>query len=116
MEFGLSFDCSLSFTEIVEQLNQIGPWAWRDRDSAWYGNLASARTESLRLDVIESGPNEVPGGRVDAGNGQQFAISVRGRSEHPLPEQEWATLEASVRTELLPRLGASNVQPTDTID
>ena len=112
----MSFDCSLSFTEIVERLNRIGPWAWYERDSAWYGNLASARTESLRLDVIESGPNEIPDGRVNAGNGQQFAISVRGESKHPLPEHEWAALEARVRTELLPRLGASNIQPTDTID
>lgn len=30
-----------------------------ERDSAWYGNLASARTETLLRDLIESGLNEV---------------------------------------------------------
>jgi len=116
LSYGLSFDSPLSFDEIVERLNAAGPWAWRERDSAWYGNLASARTESLLLDLIESGPNEVPGGSVDAGNGQRFALSVRARREHPPTAAEWEALEAWLRTELLPQCGATDIKPTDPID
>ncbi len=114
--FGLSFNCSLSFGEILARLNEIGPWVWRERDSAWYGNLASARTETLRLDLIESGANEVPGGTVDAGNGQQFAISVRPNGDRSPAAHEWSALVTRITDEILPALGALRVQPTDPID
>jgi hypothetical protein len=116
MDYGLSFDSALTFDEIVERLNAGGPWVWRERDSAWYGNLASARAESLRLDLVESGPNELPGGRVDSGNGQRYALSVRARHEHPPTAAEWETLSERLRTDLLPRCGAIDVRPTDPID
>ena len=114
-DYGYSFDCDLGFHEILGRLNEIGPWKWEEADSAWYGNLARARTPTLRLDLIESGGNEI-GGHVDAGNGQQFAISVRkGRTAQP-SEHEWAAVELAIRTELLPSLGARDVKPTDPID
>lgn len=114
-DYGFSFDCDLGFGEILARLNQIGPWQWEEADSAWYGNLARARTKTMRLDLIESGANEI-GGHVDAGNGQQFAISVRkGRSEPPTAH-EWAAVELAIRTELLPAVGARDVKSTDPID
>jgi hypothetical protein len=116
MDYGLSFNSTLTFGEIVERLNAAGPWVWRERDSAWYGNLASARTESLRLDFFESGPNELRGGRVEAGNGQRYALSVRARHEHPPTPAEWEKLFERLRSQLLPRCGAIDVKPTDPID
>ena len=115
-DFGLSFDCALTFADILARLNQLGPWTWHERDSAWYGNLASARTETVSLDLIESGSNEIPGGSVDAGNGQPFAISVRAGRKHPPDACAWAAIEARIREVVLPALGASRVQPTDPID
>ena len=115
MDYGLSFDSALSFTEMLERLNRLGPWTWRERDSAWYGNIASVRTDSLKIDLIESGANEV-GGSVDAGNGQRYSISVRAVRQSPPPAHEWAAVEASIKSELLPLLGATGVQPTDPID
>ena len=115
MAFAFSFDCRLSFAEVVDQLNAIGPWRWEEADSAWYGNLARARTDALRLDLAESGPNELPGGRFDAGNGQRFCISVRWRGAAGSTEES-AELAARVRDVILPRLGALGVQPTDPID
>ena len=108
--YGLSFDSPLSFAEMLVLLNTLGPWPWAERDSAWYGNLASVRTDSLRLDLLESA------GNVDAGNGQQFCISVRSRGEKAPPAHEWAAIEASIRGEMLPLLRATGVQPTDPID
>lgn len=115
MDFALAFDSPLSFSDILARLNQLGPWSWRARDSAWYGNVASARTESLRLDLIESGLSDV-GGRVDAGEGRQFAISVRYRGERPPSAREQASLENRIRGEILPALGAERIAPTDTVD
>lgn len=115
MDFAFSFDCPLSFSEVMDRLNAIGPWRWEEADSAWYGNLARARTDALRLDLAESGPNEVPGGRFDAGNGQRYCISVRWRGGAGSAAESEA-LAARVRDVILPRLGARGVQPTDTID
>jgi len=115
VDYGLSFDSALSFGEMLERLNRLGPWTWQERDSAWYGNLASVRTDSLKLDLLESGANGV-GGSVDAGNGQRYSISVRAVRRSPPPAHEWAAVEASIKGELLPLLGATGVQPTDPID
>lgn len=115
VDFGLAFDSALSFSRIMERLNELGPWTWRERDSAWYFNLASARTDSLLLDLIESGPNDT-GGRVDAGNGRQFAISVRCRRGHTHSPREWAALRDRIEREILPALEAERIEPTDTID
>jgi hypothetical protein len=115
-DFGLSFDCALTFAEILERLNQLGPWSWRERDSAWYGNIASARTGTVRLDLVETGANEIPGGSVDAGNGQPFAISVRASRDRPPDARAWSAVEKRVREVVLPALGATRVQPTDPID
>ncbi len=114
-DYGLSFDSELSFGQMLERLNRLGPWQWRERDSAWYGNLASVRTDSLKIDLIESGGNEV-GGSVDAGNGQRYSISVRVVRRNPPLAHEWAAVEASIKGELLPLIGATGVQPTDPID
>lgn len=112
--FGLSFDSELSFDTMVRRLTERGPWVWRERDSAWYGNLASARTTTLRLDLLESGGNSV-GGRVDAANGRQFTLSVRpNRDRLPSPD-EWSALVALIYGDLLATLGAIRVQPTDPI-
>ena len=113
-DYGYSFDCELGFGQLLARLNEIGPWQWDERDSAWFGNIASARTKTIRLDLIESGPDEV-GGQVIAGNGQQFAISVR-KGPTPPSEHEWAAVELAIRTELLPSVGARDVRPTDPID
>jgi hypothetical protein len=114
--WGLSFDTPLPYTAILARLTELGPWAWYDRDSAYFGNIAAARTKSVALDVYESGGNQLPGGRVDAGNGQAFAISVRPRREHPPSADEWAALEHRIRTVILPALGATGIQPTEPID
>jgi hypothetical protein len=114
MDFGLSFDSSLSFEEMLERLNAIGPWTWTERDSAWFGNIAKARAGSLMLDLVESGPNQVPGGSVDAGNGQGFSISVRWRDGTTAEER--AAIEEKLRRDVLPHLGAVDVRPTDPID
>lgn len=66
MDFAIAFDSDLSFSDVLDRLEQLGPWTWRERDSAWYGNIASARTDSLLLDLVESGPNGT-GGQVDPG-------------------------------------------------
>jgi hypothetical protein len=114
-DFALAFDSAMSFADMLDRLNALGPWSWRERDSAWYGNLASARAASLRLDLLESGPNEI-GGWVAAGNGRQFSISVRGRPGLALSAHEWAAIERRVADEILPALGAVSVEPTDPID
>jgi len=66
----LAFDSDLSYWQIFETLNAVGPWQWRDRDCAWYGNLAQARAQtplgSLELYLMESGVNDI-GGIVLAG-------------------------------------------------
>jgi hypothetical protein len=117
---GFAFDSTLSFPEMIGRLNDVGPWKWHERDSAWYGSRASAHPDpgagySLRFDLIESGSNEV-GGTVVAGEGRQFCISLRFQSDRPDAESEWTRLEATLRNELLPALGAADVTPTDTID
>jgi hypothetical protein len=114
IDYGFSFDCDLSFWEIFTRLNEIGPWTWEERDSAWFGLIATARTASIKLDFFESGFDE-QGGRVEAGNGQQYAISVR-KGRVPPSEHEWAAVELGIRTELLPSLGARDIKPTDPID
>ena len=113
--YAFSFDCDLTFPRLLDRLNQLGPWVWNEADSAWYGNLARVRTETLRLDLIESGPNEIENGRVEAGNGQQFAISVRTNRSEPTPE-EWSAVRTTLVETLLPGVRACGVTPTDTVD
>jgi hypothetical protein len=116
---GLAFNSTLSFFEMIDRLNAVGPWSWHERDSAWYGNLASARSvePDLRIlfDLMESGGNEV-GGSAEAGEGRQFCLSLRFESSRPDEETRYAALEEAMRNEMLPALGASDVVPTDTID
>ena len=114
IDYGLSFDCALSFGEIVARMNEIGPWQWEDRDSAWFGPIVKVRTKSLKLDLFESSVDE-QGGRVEAGNGQQYCISVRKGRVTPT-EHEWAAVQLTIRTELLPTLGAIEIRDTDPID
>ena len=84
-------------------------------DSAWYGNIASARTDSLLLDLVESGPKGT-GGHVNAGAGRRYAISVRCRRGHSVSAREWSELEHRVRQVILPALAARSLSPTDPID
>jgi hypothetical protein len=113
--FGLSFDSELSFAAMVRLLTERGPWLWRERDSARHGNLASARTATLRLDLVASGGTGI-GGTVDAGNSQPFSLSVRPNHDHPPSPDEWSALVALIYGDILATLGAARVQPTDPID
>jgi hypothetical protein len=115
VDFAIAFDSDLSFSDVLERLEQLGPWTWRERDSAWYGNIASARTDSLLLDLVESGANET-GGHVDAGAGCRYAISVRCRHGQSVSAHEWSELEHRVRQVILPALPARSLTSTDPID
>jgi len=51
VDFALAFDSPLSFSRILERLNELGPWSWRERDSAWYGNR-SALEHRIRQQIL----------------------------------------------------------------
>ena len=46
------FECDLSIERIIAAFNAIGPWQWKLRDSAWYGDYLNTRpTEGVRVRI-----------------------------------------------------------------
>jgi hypothetical protein len=119
--FGLSFDCTLSFAEIVARLNELGPWQWHERSSTSHAKLATARPSIAQLELIETRtmpPLSYPPQRrlsPPGFNGQRFAILVRANMQGTAESFEWIALAMSIREELLPGLGATRIQPTSEI-
>jgi hypothetical protein len=110
LELAWAFDSELAFEELLARLNR-GPWTWVERDSAWYGNMGTTRTKTTKVTVIESGPNGI-GGSVRAGEGRRYCMSIsRADGDGVLH-----ALRTTIREELLPRLEARDVVPTQRID
>jgi hypothetical protein len=119
-EVAFAFDSDLRYEQVFERLNAAGPWSWRDRDSAWYGNYASAWTPtpgggSLKVKLIESGANGI-GGTVIAGSGRRYAISATFESTAESAAPEWEAIRRTITDRVLPSLEASSVCPTEPID
>jgi hypothetical protein len=121
----IAFNSDLSFHEMIARPIPMGPWKWRERDKAWYYNLASVREKSpsgrIELHLIESGPNEV-GGQVYAGGrgeARQFAMSLSLIPDGLMSsndEPEWEKLRSAFLESLLPALGAKDIRETDSIE
>jgi hypothetical protein len=48
------FVCDLSIGDMLAAFNAAGPWQWKLRDSAWYGDYLNTRpTEGVRVRVHE---------------------------------------------------------------
>ena len=109
-----AFDSDLSYEQLLELFNRMGPWSWRDRDSAWYGNLATFRSDRLELALIESGANGV-GGQVVAGGGRRYAASAVLDDDRPEADGKWQNVTSALDA-LLRAAGARNVCDTDVID
>lgn len=108
--FALAFDSALSYGTTLETLNRLGSWKWHDRDCAWYGNLATCKTNSLKLAFMESGCNELAG-EVEAGEGCRYAISF-----FLSDDGDWTAIRAAIEEDTLPAVHAHNICPTDVID
>lgn len=106
----LAFDSGLAYSEALAVLGRVTPWPWRDRDCAWYGNLATCKTGTLELAFMESGSNDV-GGTVAAGQGRRYAISAVLRGEG-----DWESVRAVLEGAFLPAVQARNICPTEIID
>jgi hypothetical protein len=121
-----SFNSALSFHELIAKPIPMGPWKWHERDKAWYNNLASVYDKSpagkIKLHLIESGPNDLPGGYVYAagrGEARRYAVSLSLLPDHGLDsniDREWTRMRTAFMEVFLPSLGARDLQETDAIE
>jgi len=50
------FTCAKSMETIQTVFNEVGPWMWEMRDSAWYGDYLNARPSTgvrVRIHLVE---------------------------------------------------------------
>ena len=104
--YAFAFHSELSLLEMLQRLNERGPWQWTARDNNDWG------------DYIVAGAIEPPHRGVvkileDDGH---FAINIELKSEAPDPQVAFASVRSIVLDQILPALEARDVVDTDDYD
>ncbi len=105
--YAYSFHSPLSMAEILERLNDLGPWQWIERDNDYWGEYISAR--ALR------DPHDHGMVKLISDEGR-YIINVYLRSKQPGAGAEFAAVRDIVFQRVLPALDASDILKTDDIE
>lgn len=101
-----TFECGLDLMELLTKLDSLGPWSWKARDSIYWGDYLSAKASddaSRKVRIYE---------RDDGG----FQIDIFFEGEGDDAESDWETFLRDILDRLLPGVGATNVEVTDTMN
>ncbi len=104
--YAYSFHSPLSMAEILERLNDLGPWQWIERDNDYWGEYISAR-------VLPDPHDGMVKLISDEGS---YIINVYLRSKQPDAGAEFAAVRDIVFQRVLPALDASDILKTDDIE
>ncbi len=100
-----AFKSDMSLEEMRQHLNAQELWSWIERDSYWYGDYISALAERdyVMLKIYDF-------------DDQGFAIDIEFKSNGLGAAKELADLQVKITGQVLPSIGAREVELTDTID
>ena len=96
-----SFTTTLKFPELLNRLNNDGPWRWMGRDSDHYGDYISCLggPDASRLKVFQEG--------------DKYVLNIRYKSDAPNAAVEWEALHRQLLEQVLPSVGARDVRATE---
>jgi hypothetical protein len=108
-----TFKSDLTIEQMLDRLNEVGPWTWMERDNDRWANYMSATPfgdalRQLNVKIITEPENQ-----------DLFAVGLIFRSESPDVDADRALLETTRRTlfdRVLPAIGARELTKTDNYE
>jgi hypothetical protein len=95
----VAFESRLSFDELYDRLNEIGPWTWRGTDSDTHGDhLWSRPVKGVTLRIFGERPN--------------WVLQIHRRASSPMSRDE---IDRVLLERIFPAIGARNLHPTDPV-
>lgn len=102
---GYTFTSALTLADMRARLDAAGPFAWSERDSHWYGDYVGTQTlqERAVLKIVVA-----PGGG--------FGLDVKLRTDAASVDAQWAWLEETITSKLLPTVQAREIRRSGPVD
>ncbi len=100
-----AFQCGSDLTELKTRLDAAGPWSWTPRDSDYFGDYLSARARPDEAMLKIYGDPE-----------KGYQIDIFFEADGDGAEAAWQRLHDDIVERLLPSIGATDVEDTDTMN
>jgi hypothetical protein len=104
--YAYRFRSKLSLDEILERLNQVGPWRWHERWKDAWGEYLFARLSPAPYNAVVKLIAEP----------RYYVVNVRLIAERPGGQAEFAAAHERLFNVLLPAIGAGCVSPTEYME
>ena len=100
-----AFQFGGGLAELKTRLEAVGPWSWTPRDSDYFGDYLSTRAR----------PDEAVL-KIYGDSGRGYQVDIFFEADGDAAEAAWQRFHDDIVKRLLPSIGATDVEDTDTMN